>query len=193
MADKQSAKWQRKLLREQLKEQIDKYRPYAPGIISAIIGWAILFLLFLPYAQISVNGGNYYNYSFIALVCGTYPEYGRLNISLVVFLALMVLAPAVQLVGKRGSHAALIVSTVMECIGIIGILVSHRNTAIRWSFVSGTTVYVAQNYGLIGFWLPLVVFFLYLFVPYICQSISTNVAIRRFSASVKTGKKLLNY
>ena len=189
MTDKE-AKQERRAVRAQLSRSIDKYRAVWPMVVSALLGWALLLLFFfLPFCTVTFRGVTT-DYTLLKLVLGHFAG-GKSNYWLACFSALLVFAPVIPLFSRRQSYASLIVSDIVEAVGIIGILVGFRHQVIARSFLG--TITLEPVYDHLGFILPLVLLTLYLGVPFLARAISTGIATRRFDRSVKAGKKLLNY
>lgn len=193
MTEKQRKKAELLVVKEEMKMAIAPFRPWTPFLISCLVGWALLALFLLPYAEFAVGYAEPTRYSFFQIAFGSGIPQAELNGFLLFCLCLLIIGPVLPLFSRRSSIAGLVFGTVFESLGVLGILIGSAQGILKLSFGSEVSVVLTDNYSLVGFWLPPVLIFLFLFVPYIGRSISTSVAIKRFTVSAKSGKRMLNY
>lgn len=179
---------------EALSKAIDRRRPVWPILISSMLGFISLLLLFLPMltlkrydtdAQLSV--------SFINMMVGNVDSYGHFNIWYGCDFIIFILGYLFPLFGGRTQKKwTFIVGTCLQIFGVLLFLVLPVNAICDYSFHLNRYS-IADSFDNIGFIVFPCVSVLFWGLPWVMRAYSTRLAIKSFDKFVKTGKKLLNY
>ncbi len=208
IANRKLAKEQKDFAVKALQHAVRAHSPFWPRIIAALLGFASLGLLWLPFVALETASGVR-SFTFAELLLGRLGSdgsgaaYGTFNYALAALLGILVIGFAVPLVGKRGNRVSLVVSSIFIGLGILGFAIAPSQAILAVGFTpaafngaivpaAGQLEYAQPAVGL-GFYLALAAFLLAAFLPYIADAVAKSRGLRSFLWSVKTGKKLLNY